>query len=407
MKMELDELPEGWELKPLGACVAPKEIWNQSKNPRERICYVELAGIDNERGVIATYGEIEAASAPSRAKKVMRAGDVLFATTRPNLKNIAIVPAKLDNEICSTGFCVLRPKADEITSGWVYSVVRSDWFVSQVVRQDEKNAYPSVSDDEVCAVEIPVPPLPEQRRLVARIEALTGRLEQARQARQTAITETATCLRAAIARAFADADESSLRPLGEVTGIIGGNSVPENAPLPGNGEERIGLMKVSDMNASGNERFITSCRLETNRAAAVALKLRIVPVGAVVFPKRGGAIATNKKRVLSIPAALDPNMMGVYPQPKSGLTSDFLYRWFESLDLAELQDDGGIPQVNKKHLDPLLIPVLAESEQRVIVALLDALHRGLDELRRLQREVEAELAAFTPALLAKAFRGEL
>jgi type I restriction enzyme S subunit len=200
--MQRDELPEGWELKPLAQCVAAKEIWSQRKNPRERFRYIELAGIDNERGVIADHSEIEAASAPSRAKKVIRAGDVLFATTRPNLKNIAIVPAHLNNQICSTGFCVLRPKTDEITSGWIYSVVRSDWFVAQVVRHDEKNAYPSVSDDEVCAVEIPVPPLAEQRRIVARVEALTRRLDQARQARQAALAEAETVFQRTLEIAF-------------------------------------------------------------------------------------------------------------------------------------------------------------------------------------------------------------
>ena len=153
--------------------------------------------------------------------------------------------------------------------------------------------------------------------------------------------------------------------------------------------------------------LINHCKLETNRAAATARGLRVVPAGAVVFPKRGGAIATNKKRVLAVPAALDPNLMGVYPRAESGLISDFLFWWFESLDLAELQEDGGIPQVNKKHLDPLPIPILFEPEQRAIVSRLDALRGKLDEIQRLQREVETELAAFTPALLAKAFRGEL
>jgi restriction endonuclease S subunit len=100
-------------------------------------------------------------------------------------------------------------------------------------------------------------------------------------------------------------------------------------------------------------------------------------------------------------------MMGVYPQPKIELTSDFLFWWFESLDLAEMQEDGGIPQVNKKHLDRLQIPILAGPEQRSIVARLDSLRGKLDEMQRLQREVEAELASFAPALLAKAFRGEL
>jgi len=166
-------------------------------------------------------------------------------------------------------------------------------------------------------------------------------------------------------------------------------------------------MKVSDMNAPGNEFTVTRCRLETDQASAKRFKLRVVPVGAVVFPKRGGAIATNKKRTLAIPAALDPNMMGVYPLPDSGLESGYLHWWFESLDLAELQDDGGIPQVNKKHLAPLQIPVPAKREQRRIVSRLESLRAKLDLLRRLQQDVEAELEQFTPALLAKAFRGEL
>jgi hypothetical protein len=51
--------------------------------------------------------------------------------------------------------------------------------------------------------------------------------------------------------------------------------------------------------------------------------------------------------------------------------------------------------------------VRGEPEQRALVARLDAMRGKLDELQRLQREVEAELASFTPALLAKAFRGEL
>ncbi len=96
--MELDELPTGWTVKPLRDCVAPKELWNLRRNPRQRIRYVELAGIDNEQCVIESSSDIEATKAPSRAKKIIRAGDVIFATTRPNLKNIAIVPPELNDE---------------------------------------------------------------------------------------------------------------------------------------------------------------------------------------------------------------------------------------------------------------------------------------------------------------------
>lgn len=202
--METDELPDGWHAKPLRDCVAPKEIWNARRNPRQRIRYVELAGIDNARGVIASTSDIEAATAPSRAKKVIRKGDVLFATTRPNLKNIAVVPPELDGEICSTGFCVLRPKPEIAESGWIFCVTRSDWFVNQVVRHDEKNAYPSVSDGKVMDVEIPVPPLAEQRRLVGRVDAFTARLAQACKARQAAIGEGETLFPKMLSVAFCD-----------------------------------------------------------------------------------------------------------------------------------------------------------------------------------------------------------
>ncbi len=400
-------LHKGRNLKPLRLCVAPKEIWNPARQPRERIRYVELSNIDSQRGLITGWSEIPGHEAPSRAKKIIRAGDVLFATTRPNLKNIAIVPPELNDQICSTGFCVLRPKPDVIETGWLFAACRSDIVLTQILKHDEKNAYPSVSDDEVLDALIPVPPLDEQRRIVARIEALTIRLEQARQARQAAILEAVSLSRSVISATFDTLDETPTRKLGDIAGIIGGNSIPEDGPRPESEDDRVGLMKVSDMNTSGNESVIASCRIETTRAYARAQRLRVVPRGAIVFPKRGGAIATNKKRKLAIPAALDPNMMGVFPIEGSGLSSEFLRCWFESIDLSELQEDGGIPQVNKKHLDPLEIPVPTLPEQRRIVDRLDALAAKQSELRRLQSETEAELDAFTPALLAKAFRGEL
>jgi type I restriction enzyme S subunit len=65
------------------------------------------------------------------------------------------------------------------------------------------------------------------------------------------------------------------------------------------------------------------------------------------------------------------------------------------------------PSLNATKVLDTELPIPPVAEQRAIVARLDAMRGKLDELRRLQREVEAELASFTPALLAKAFRGEL
>jgi len=338
-------------------------------------------------------------SAPSR---IAEPNDILMSVRAP------VGPTNLADRQCAIGrgLAAIRCK-ENVAPRYLLTVLRAFEGNIAHLAEGQGGGFTCIRKEQLADYEIPIPPLAEQRRIVTRVEALTRRLDQARQSRQAALVEITSCIRSLIAGVFTNCDESSFRALGEVTGIIGGSSIPENAPLPCKGDERIGLMKVSDMNAPGNEHFITSCKLETSRAAAVTRRLRILPVGAVVFPKRGGAIATNKKRVLTISAALDPNTMGVYPLPKSGLISEFLFWWFESLDLAELQEDGGIPQINKKHLDPLQIPVITEPEQRAIVARLRAMRGKLDELQRLQREVAAELASFTPALLAKAFRGEL
>lgn len=184
--MEMYELPAGWQWRRLADLTMPKEVWNQAKNPRPTFRYIDISSIDNVAGQIADTREIPGSIAPSRAKRITRMGDVLFATTRPYLKNVAIVPPALDGEICSTGFCVLRPRRGKsqdawcATTEWIYYACRSALVVDQVIPNQEKSAYLAVSDNEVLAAQIPVPPFDEQRRIVTRTSELIRRAEEVR-----------------------------------------------------------------------------------------------------------------------------------------------------------------------------------------------------------------------------------
>ncbi|MGI5923943.1 MAG: restriction endonuclease subunit S [Lentisphaeria bacterium] len=396
-----------WPLVSIRSIVEEKEIWNSRLDTRVQVEYLEISGIDNSLGKVIRTKTIQISNPPSRAKKLIRASDIVFGTTRPYLKNIAVIPENLDNQVCSTGFCVLRPQADKVLTEWLFAICRSDLVVDQVTPGQEKHAYPAVSDDAVLDSLVPLPDLSEQRRIVARIEELTSRAEEARKLRQEAVTLSSQWLIAVVRREFDLLAEHHFGLLGELASIIGGSSLPEDVPPPDGNSERVGLMKVADMNSPGNEKIIKGCKLETTFKEAKKRKLRILPVDSIVFPKRGGAIATNKKRILGLPAALDPNLMGVFPFCPKTLKPAYLRCWFESIDLASIQEDGGIPQVNKKHLAPLEVPLPSPQEQQEIASKLHAIQAKAEEIIQLQHDVDEELAKFQSSLLAKAFRGEL
>jgi type I restriction enzyme S subunit len=102
---------------------------------------------------------------------------VIFATTRPYLKNIAIVPPELDGQICSTGFCVLRVDKAIIDPRFLFYVCRSDTIVEQLSQGNLRGAsYPAVTDKDVFDSIISLPPLSEQRRIVAELEAVRAKL---------------------------------------------------------------------------------------------------------------------------------------------------------------------------------------------------------------------------------------
>jgi type I restriction enzyme S subunit len=127
-------------------------------------------------------------------------------------------------------------------------------------------------------------------------------------------------------------------------------------------------LKVSDMNHPSNLlRMVTTATI-TEITEEAADRLNAVRPDAIVFPKRGAAIATNKKRLTTTKCLLDPNLMAVIPREHS--LSDFIYRWFERFDLSTITDTTTLPQINKKDIEPLIIPVPLNEEQLQVAKML-------------------------------------
>ncbi len=136
--------------------------------PEENFTYIDVSSISSDSLRIVQTSALLGSDAPSRARKAVRAGDVLFATVRPSLRRIALVPEELDGAICSTAFTVLRPKPEILDSNFLYFQAISEQFVTAVSALQRGSSYPAVSDSDVLSQALTIPPLEEQRR-IARI----------------------------------------------------------------------------------------------------------------------------------------------------------------------------------------------------------------------------------------------
>jgi type I restriction enzyme, S subunit len=167
-------LPSGWTLRPIRDAVVPSRSRNPKKEGSGSFRYVDVDALDNTKQVIGAAKQVAKSDAPSRARMLIKRGDVLFCLVRPYLKNIAIVPRELDGEVASTAYCVLRPGAGLDSRFLFYQIVRES-FIHSIPTYG--NSPPSARDDEFMAMSIRVAPLPEQRRIVAKIEELFSDLD--------------------------------------------------------------------------------------------------------------------------------------------------------------------------------------------------------------------------------------
>lgn len=129
--------------------------------------YIDLTSVSREYKTITDTIAISANNAPSRAQKIVKEHDVIFATTRPTLQRFTIISKKFSGEIASTGYCVLRANCKEVLPKWIYYQISTERFNQYVEVNQSGSAYPAISDAKVKEFKIPIPSLPEQEKIVA------------------------------------------------------------------------------------------------------------------------------------------------------------------------------------------------------------------------------------------------
>ena len=162
-----------WPIVPLkDICeINPETVSPALAFPDQTISYVDISSVENETGRFLAYSEVASSDAPGRARRGIKNGDVLLSTVRPNLKAFTLLNQVRDRAVASTGFAVLRARADVARPAFILASVRSERAVGQMVNMMGKGAYPSINQSDVSAISIPLPPLHVQEHIVAEIRA--------------------------------------------------------------------------------------------------------------------------------------------------------------------------------------------------------------------------------------------
>ena len=165
------DIPDSWEWVRLGSIV-----YNRGQiTPSTDFCYIDIGSIDNKNQKLnPTDTVIAPDKAPSRARKLVDKGDVLYSTVRPYLHNMCIVDRDFSCiPIASTGFAVLTCHAELCNKFLLYYMMSPDFDAYANNTDNAKGvAYPAINDDRLYKALIPIPPLGEQFRIVSAIESV-------------------------------------------------------------------------------------------------------------------------------------------------------------------------------------------------------------------------------------------
>lgn len=257
-----------------------------------------------------------------------------------------------------------------------------------------------LKEEQLLAMEIPLPPLDEQRRIVARIDALAAKLEEARGLRRGAVEETETLVDVSRARIFKEALEGATARLDSIATLERGrfSHRPRNDPYFFGGEHP--WIQIAEIESSG--KYIEHWSQTLNEEGlAISRKF---PKGTILVSIAAtiGAIG-----ILDFDCCIPDSIVAITPKPN--IDSSYVYHYLGYLrsHLEQAASQSAQKNINLEVLSPLPIPDVPLEEQRRIVGYLDELEVKADALKQLQAEAAAELEALLPSVLDQAFRGGL
>jgi type I restriction enzyme, S subunit len=383
-------------LSPL-KCILNRSLKPAEINPEET--YKQVTVRLFHKGIVTRCQQ--PGSAISSRQWFVRKGQVLLSRIDARNGAIGLVPAELDGAIVTNDFWAFDVNNDVAEPRFLDFYFGTKQFVENCQRASEGTTNRvRIQPDRFLQIEVPLPPVPEQCRIIARIEELSAKIEEGSGLRKSSAFEAEAIFQSALHSIWQNQSGWATAEIGDLIKTVSGQVNPTIEPFAGmphiNGES----MESNTGRLLNNFRLakvdgVTSGKYHFRAGAILYSKIRPYLRKAVIVPFEG-ICSADVYATESIDARVDSRFLKytligadftAYANEKSGRTR--------------------MPKLNQKQLFAYRMTYPSLEEQRRIVAYLDDLQAKVDSVKKLQEESKTELNALMPSILSKAFAGEL
>lgn len=404
------DVPSNWVWTKLGRIMQfPKDKFNPESSNLE-LKYVGLEHLAKNRGII----EVGLSNEINSTKNCFKENDIIYGRLRPYLNKHDITNFK---GICSTDILVFRCISYVSLNRFINYYLDTEIVIQYAIANSKGINLPRVSEKELAKMSIPLPPLPEQQRIVDLIESLFEKLDRAKELVQNALDSFEERKSAILYKAFTgeitdewreengvdferDWVKKELKDCGEWCG--GGTPSKSNLSFWEKGDLLwVSPKDMKSMCIEDTEDKITKYAVDNSSA-------KLIKNQAILFVVRSGIL----RRILPIaitmgPVTVNQDMKALIPKD---IDIKYLYWYclYKESDIRNTCSKNGttVESISSDLLYKYIVLLPPIEEQRVIVRSLDTLLESEQKAKELCDVIE-NIDIMKKSILARAFRGEL
>jgi type I restriction enzyme S subunit len=365
-------------------------------------CRVQL----HAKGIVIR-DHITGSELKTKEQQICRSGDFLVAEIDAKVGGYGIVPDELDGAIVSSHYFLFEANPNRLDCNFLGYFIKTPDFFDQVSARGTTN-YAAIRPSHVLQYHIPLPPMEEQRRIVAKMDELVGKIEEAKSIRSRTASESEKLLASVLHRYFSSSEVTvgMRRPIAAFSTILRGRG-----PIYFEGSGKLAI----------NQKCVRWSGIDITFTKEVSdIWIRSLPVQNllkeydVVVNSTGegtiGRACVVTANAVGLP--FDSHILVVRVQEDKALPK-FIAYFLQSPDgQSAIEDSKGAKTTKQTELGTtklgnIIMPLPSIPEQQRIISNLDELQGKVDGLRQYQVQTSAELEAFLPSILDKAFKGEL